>query len=435
VLKNMVGSTDILLDALLGTGTKLPLKGELKKGLERISAVIADLDEEPYVVAVDCPSGLDCDTGEIAPSALSADLTVTLAAAKTGLVRFPGAERVGEIAIADIGIQDGMQELARIRLEMPTARDLRRWLPKRPASAHKGTFGRLIVNAGSINYPGAAILAGGAAYRVGAGLVTMGVPASIMGMVVGQLPEATWLVLPHEMGVINQAAWDVLSEELEGTDALLIGPGFGREQVTRSYLEALFGQVSAGKRASIGFAGTSKADEEHDEAGEDKRALPACIIDADGLNLLSELEDWPERLPKGTILTPHPGEMSSLTGDPVEDIQADRVEVARRWAAAWGHVVLLKGAFSVIAAPDGRTAVIPFATPALARAGTGDVLAGAVAGLRTQGMAAYEAAVLGAYLHGRAGEIAADYAGSTASVLAGDVSLALAEAMAEVEFG
>lgn len=435
VLKNMVGSSDILIDALLGTGTRLPLKGDLKKGLERVLTVIEEREGEPYVVAVDCPSGLDCDSGEIAEEALRADLTVTLAAAKTGLLRFPGAESVGEIVVADIGMSDTLAELAEIELEMATDQELRDWLPERPASAHKGTFGRLIVNAGSINYPGAAVLAGAAAYRVGAGLVTMGVPASIMGMVVGQLVEATWLVLPHEMGVINQAAWDVLSKELDETDALLIGPGFGREQVTRSYLESLFGRVPAGKRATIGFLGSSRSPSDEDEDDRGGAALPPCVIDADGLNLLSEIENWPQRLPKDTILTPHPGEMSRLTGESVEDIQADRVGAARSWAAEWGQFVLLKGAFSVVAAPDGRAVVIPFATPALARAGTGDVLAGAVAGLRAQGVGAFKAAILGAYLHARAGEIAGEYAGSTASVLAGDVSLALSEALAEIEFG
>jgi hydroxyethylthiazole kinase-like uncharacterized protein yjeF len=427
VLTNLVDSADVLIDALLGTGTSLPLRGEIKKGLQRVGAALERLGGRPYVVAVDCPSGLDCDSGEVAAEALCADLTVTLAAAKVGLVQFPGANYVGELVIADIGIPQEQKELSGVELEMPTPDVLRDWLPKRPRDAHKGTFGRLIVNAGSVNYPGAAVLAGEAAYRVGAGLVTMAVPASIQVLIVGTLPEATWLLLPHEMGVVAEAAKEILAEELKGTEALLVGPGFGREEATKSYLEALFGGRVPSKRHPIGFV-TETTPEETQQPN----PLPPCIVDADALNLLSELEDWPKRLPAGTILTPHPGEMSRLTGEAVSEIQADRLGCARRWATQWGQVVVLKGAFTVVASPDGRAALIPFATAALARAGTGDVLAGAISGLRAQGLAPFEAAVLGAYLHGRAGEIAAEYAGTSASVLAGDVASALAEAIAEI---
>jgi NAD(P)H-hydrate epimerase len=156
------------------------------------------------------------------------------------------------------------------------------------------------------------------------------------------------------------------------------------------------------------------------------------IVDADGLRLLGELPEWPRRLPERSILTPHPGEMAALTHETVDTIQMDRLASARAWAEQWAHVVVLKGAHTVVAEPGGRAAVLPFATAALARAGTGDVLAGAIVGLRAQGIAAYEAAVLGAYLHGRAGELAAERWGVTDGVLAGDVAERLPAAIAEV---
>lgn len=161
-------------------------------------------------------------------------------------------------------------------------------------------------------------------------------------------------------------------------------------------------------------------------------ALPPLIVDADGLNILSRLQDWAQRLPAGTILTPHPGEMARLTGEDTAALQADRQETARRYAAAWGHVVLLKGAFTVVAAPDGRAVLLPFANPGLASAGTGDVLAGVIVALRAQGLGAFEAAAAGAYLHGLAGELARGQFGA-AGMAAGDVARALPEAFRRLE--
>ena len=163
--------------------------------------------------------------------------------------------------------------------------------------------------------------------------------------------------------------------------------------------------------------------------------MPPLVLDADALKLLTKMEEWASLIPKESILTPHPGEMSVLTGLSVEKIQDNRLSTAKEWSKKWGHVVVLKGANTVVASPGGRVMVIPIATPALAKAGTGDVLAGVIVGLRGQGMAAYEAAALGAYLHGRAGQLAAEIYQTTASVMAGDVIDALPEALAEVEAG
>jgi NAD(P)H-hydrate epimerase len=426
VLDNMLESADIVIDGVLGTGFRLPLKGSAKDVLARAKKKLEQAERMPFLAAVDCPSGVDCDSGEAALETLAADLTVTLAAAKPGLLRFPGANYVGDILVADIGIPRTQKELNAVAREMVDKDMVRAWLPPRPKDAHKGTFGRAVVVAGSVNYPGAAALAGMGAYRVGAGLVTMAVPGNIQTLIAVLLPEATWIVLPHEIGVIAESAADVLYEELESTTALLVGPGFGLDPSTERFMGRLLGEARASGKSKIGFAGGRET------ADGEAIPMPPSVFDADGLKLLARIEDWPKRIPAGSILTPHPGEMAVLTGETREDIQANREKAAVNWAKEWGHVVVLKGAHTVVAAPDGRMGVLPFATPALARAGTGDVLAGAIVGFRAQGVEAYEAAVLGAYVHGRAGELAAEMVGSEASVLAGDVAAALPKALAEL---
>lgn len=426
VLRNAIGNCDLLLDAILGTGMKLPLKGSAQDVLGAAQGMLAKMHPRPVVAAVDCPSGMDCDSGEVAPETLRADLTVTLAAAKAGLLRFPGAERVGELVIGDIGISPDQKELKQVELDLADAVLVEGWLPPRPRDAHKGTFGRVLIVAGSVNYPGAAALAGMGAYRSGAGLVTLAVPAPIQGWLVPSLPEATWLVLPHELGVIDDTAVEILTETLERYEAILIGPGFGMEEATKAFLSKLLGRSAGRERGPLGFLERDAGDRSS------PHPLPPCVFDADGLKLLREVDDWTELLPDMSVLTPHPGEMAVLTGDSIEDLQQDRVASARTWARKWGHVVLLKGAYSVVAEPGGRTSVIPIASSALASAGTGDVLAGMIAGLIGQGLGAYEAAVLGAYLHARAGVLAQAYLETQRSVVAGDVVDSVPVAIAEL---
>jgi len=426
VLRKLVRRADLIVDAVLGTGFSLPLKGVARDVLRTVKKVLTNRERRPMVVAVDCPSGLDCDSGQLAKEALDCDLTVTLAAVKPGLINFPGAEAVGKLVVADIGIPDDQKEIARINLELATRETVRGWLPDRPKDAHKGTFGRALIVAGSINFPGAAVLAGLGAYRVGAGLVTLAVPAPIQQMLVPQLPEATWVILPHQLGVIAEGAAAVLEEELEQTQAMLLGPGFGQDPSTEAFLQELLGAEAGLARGQIGFTHS------RDRKEVQTLNMPPCVVDADGLKLIKRISGWPDLLPENSVLTPHPGEMAVLTERPKSDIQADRVAAAMSWAKTWGHVVVLKGAFTVVASPDGRTTVMPFASPALARAGTGDVLAGAIVGFRAQGLKAYQSAVMGSFLHGRAGELAAEMVGSDASVLAGDVADALSEAMKEL---
>lgn len=451
VLKNLVANADVVIDALFGTSLRLPIKGDAAKMLQAVHAALnqrrtdrpaphsvapadpPDLlrDSTPIVIAVDCPSGLDCDTGELDKNTIPADETVTFAAAKPGLFQFPGAEAVGLLHVGDIGLPDKLPELDDIPLTLIDAADTGARLPDRKRDSHKGTFGKTMIVAGSLNYTGAAYLAAAAAYRVGAGLVTVGAPQIIMPTLAGMLPEATWILLPHDMGVINEAAVKVLRKELASYSALLVGPGLGREDVTAEFMREMLNPKEEIRHSrAIGFI---PANNDEDETDSSSAGLPPLVIDADGLNLLSEMDDWPKLLPPDTILTPHPGEFARLAGLETADVQADRLALAQEKAAAWDCVVVLKGAFTVVAAPDGRTALLPFATAALASAGTGDVLSGAITGLRAQGLAPFDAAVAGAWLHGMAGVRAAEFLNTTASVVAGDVLELLSDAYSLAE--
>jgi NAD(P)H-hydrate epimerase len=415
-LADLLGDHLVLLDGILGTGARLPLKKDLAEVLGFVRQTLAEIEIPPRVVAVDCPSGVDCDTGEAAVECLPAELTVTMAAIKAGLLRFPAHNLVGELRLVGIGKLDGLEAWESLTCLVADADLVRASLPPRPLDAHKGAFGAALVVAGSVNYTGAALLAGQAAYRVGAGWVTLAVPAPLHTILAGQFPEATWVLLPHDMGVIAADAAHVLREALDRPTAMLLGPGFGLEDATRDFLSRLLGVETPTHRRGLGFVQSASG------AGPaTSTSLPPLVCDADGLKLLAQLPGWPARLPALAVLTPHPGEMAVLTGLSRDEIQADRLGVVRRFAKEWGHVVVLKGAFTVIASPDGRSTVIPVATPALARAGTGDVLAGLIVGLRAQGVAAFPAAVDGAWIHAQAGLRAAEALGNTASVLPSDV--------------
>jgi hydroxyethylthiazole kinase-like uncharacterized protein yjeF len=442
-LRGLLSSADVLVDALLGVGVSLPLRGDLRELLDTVREILAErrvprefaqvvpsalVQSGPCVVAVDCPTGLDCDSGELDPASLYADVTVTFAYPKVGLLRFPGAEAVGEIAVVDIAIPPELAE--DVALVMATSELVHGWLPERPRSAHKGTFGRALLVVGSINYVGAAALSGAAATRVGAGLVTMALPMPIQPAVSAHLTEATYLLLPHDMGVVSAGAVKVLQEKVGDYEALLLGCGLTQEDETVAFVHRLLGLKRSERRGHIGFVSNLQEEET------DRPPLPPLVVDADGLNALAKAEQWWTALPADTILTPHPGEMARLMGGDatIKDVQADRDGVALRMAAEWSAVVVLKGAFTVVAAPDGRLVVIPFANSGLATAGSGDVLAGAIVGLRAQGMGAFEAAAGGAYLHGLAGELARADLGDMGMV-AGDLPPRLPLALQRVRSG
>ncbi len=428
-LSASIASADIFIDGLLGTGTKLPVRGEVGEVLREAGRLVLAQSEPPLVVAVDCPSGIDCDTGEVTEHCIAADLTVTMAAVKQGLLRLPAYDYVGDLQVVDIGLPEDLPGLAGLPVEVAGASLVARILPPRPSDSHKGTFGTAVVAAGSVNYTGAALLAAKAAYRVGAGLVTLAVPSPLHPALAGQFPEATWLLLPHELGVISRDAASVLVTSLSRASALLVGPGLGIENTTADFLQRLLQAASgaAPAAAQMGFVGASE-----NAAPGAGRILPPMVVDADGLRLLTRIPDWHRRLPAESVLTPHPGEMAVLTGLSKDDIQRNRVSVAAKYAREWGQVVVLKGAFTLIAAPDGRLTVIPVATAALARAGTGDVLAGLITGLRAQGVDPYGAAIAGAWIHAQAGLFAASTLGNEASVMAGDILDSVADVISDL---
>jgi NAD(P)H-hydrate epimerase len=257
-------------------------------------------------------------------------------------------------------------------------------------------------------------------------LVTIGAPAPTVAALAGNLLEATWLLFPHDMGVLSVNAAPLIREEAANYSTLLIGPGWGHEKTTGELLTRLLSGDAAqpGARRAMGFGGTSAAAEQPAESAK----LPPLVIDADGLNLLAEMDEWWKLLPENTVITPHPGEMARLAKTTTEDVQARRWQIAEEKAREWNLILVLKGAHTLIAAPDGRVTALPFKTSALATAGTGDVLAGTIAGFIAQKLAPYDTAVVGSYLHGLAGEQAAQKLGSERSVVASDVVEALADA-------
>ncbi len=377
-----------VLDGLLGTGNSRPLDYLYKQVLE---AVIAERDgRDLMVVAIDMPSGMDADTGACDAACPTVDLTVTLGFPKPGLFGMPGAARAGELMIADIGIPDDLVEGS--TLELMTDDWAAETLPVRPVDANKGTFGKLLVVAGSVNYTGAALLSCAGALRSGAGLVTLATAASLHPIIAGALPEVTHLPLPEgEPGHIGAAAAASIGTARSTYDAVLAGCGLGQDPGTVKFVRTVARQ---------------------------KSALP-LVLDADALNALAGLKTWWASLPD-CILTPHPGEMARLSGLTAEKVQADRLAAARTHAEKWGKTVVLKGAHTVVAAADGRAMISPFATAALATAGTGDVLAGVIGGLLVQGVTAFEAACLGVYVHGATAARLASVNGDT-GMLASDL--------------
>jgi hydroxyethylthiazole kinase-like uncharacterized protein yjeF len=389
----LLASTTGVIDALLGTGKIRPLEGIFQTTLEKVNA--AKMAHRLRIIAVDLPSGMDADTGAVDPACPAADVTVTLAFTKTGLFNFPGAARAGKIKIVDIGIAASLADS--VNTELLTGAWAGGLLPARPLNANKGTFGKALVIAGSINYIGAAYLACSGAMRVGTGLVTLATTGTVQPIVASKLAEATYLPLPEtKRGIVSVEAADIIRRECAQYNALLVGCGIAQDPSSAEFIVSLL------------F----------------KPGLPPLVLDADALNILAGIPDWWQKIPDNTLLTPHPGEFSRLSGLSIEKVQSDRLTAARKFAAAWRKTVVLKGAFTVIAAPDGHCRVSPFANPGLASAGTGDVLAGIITGLAAQGLNLFDAASLGVSLHGAAGEKIRNEIGDT-GMLASDLLPAL----------
>ncbi|HKB25840.1 MAG TPA: NAD(P)H-hydrate dehydratase [Methylomirabilota bacterium] len=380
---------DVVVDALLGTGARGAPDGLVARLIELINA-----SARP-VVALDVPSGIDADGGEFAGPAVSATVTLTFAGVKRGLVLGPGAGHAGRVEVVPIGVPaaEAWRGVTTFLLERA---DVARHFPRRPRDAHKGTYGHLLIVAGSIGKTGAAALAAMAALRSGAGLVTVATPASQQPVVASLLLEAMTEPLPETAArTLALKAREVVAELAAGRDAVALGPGIGLDEETRQAARALV------------------------------QELPKPMaVDADALSALAGHLDALRGAPAQRCLTPHPGELARLLGVTVAEVQRDRITAAREFATRHNVHLVLKGAGSVIGHPDGRVVVNPTGNPGLASGGTGDVLTGMLGALLARGLAAGDALEGAVYLHGLAGDLAAERMGEE-SLVAGDVIDAL----------
>ena len=379
----------LVIDALLGTGLTSEVGGLFRQAIEWINGANVP------VLAVDIPSGVDADTGRILGVAVRATATVTFAAAKLGQIIHPGAACAGELHVADIGMPAVLLDQVPDALGFVDRETAAALVPVRPADGHKGTFGHLLLFAGSAGKTGAAALAAVAGLRSGAGLVTLATGTGEQPVLAAKLTEAMTAALPETEGGIGLQAYEELRELWAGKEALALGPGLGQMPETAALIRRLVVECP----------------------------LP-LVIDADGLNALSGHAELLGQREAATILTPHPGEMARLLGATVRDVEGDRIGVARRFAQEHRVVLVLKGARTLIAFPDGQLRINSTGNPGMASGGMGDVLTGLLGGLLAQGMKATDAAVLGVYLHGLAGDrLAARLgdAGLLASELAGEL--------------
>ena len=380
-LRRLVRRSRLVIDAVLGTGRSRPLSGPVGDAMLQLRQT-RESPNPPKLLALDLPTGLNPDTGEVDPACPQFDLTLSLGYPKAGLLRFPGAERTGQLRVLDIGVPPGLPEEQSVDVEMLTPEWAASSMPRRALDSHKGTHGHALVVAGSRHYVGAAWLASQASVRAGAGLTTLASPEGVYRTAAAKGAEAIHLPLPEDAdGRIDPSASDVILNSERRFSAILAGCGMGWSEGTTEFLRRLF------------YFGRSEL------------SGLSVLVDADGLNNLSGIDDWHTWITSPLVLTPHPGEMSTLTGIPVSVIQADRIATAREWSERWGATVVLKGAYSVIAAPGKPVQIAPFANPGLATGGTGDVLSGVIVSLLAQGLSPYEAAALGVYLHASAAEI------------------------------
>lgn len=422
-LQELLAQSTLVIDALLGMGVSRPVQGELAA---IIALVNKQRSHDPYqVLAIDMPTGIHSDSGAVMETALQAERTVATGLPKRGLMVYPGRGFAGTIALAEIGIPADKVET--VMSQTISREEAKRLLPARPEDSHKGTYGKVLVVAGSLHFPGAAALAVTGAGRVGAGLVTLATARSTLGWVT-RPPEVTLLPLPETApGTIGAEAVDEVYKLLEnypGYTAILVGSGLGQEEPTRLFIHRMLGLEPPRKLSRVGFRVHEVEGELAQTTRRAHEELPATVLDADGLNNISRFEHWHERLHRERfVLTPHPGEMNRLVkleNLDIDVLTGDRVQITIDAAVRWGQVVVLKGASTVIAAPDGRSVVHAMGNPALATAGTGDVLAGVIVGLLAQGVALYDAAVLGVYLHSQAGLLVREELGE-AGAMAGDL--------------
>jgi NAD(P)H-hydrate epimerase len=396
-LAERIERADVVVDALLGTGFSGMPRGRIAEGIALAGRA------RGAVVAIDAPSGIDCRSGLAAGDAVRADLTVTLAAPKIGLHLYPGRGFAGEIVTVPIGMPPEALERVGAQTSLFDAETAGALVEPRPRDAHKGRFGRILIVGGSPAYTGAPLLAGRAALRAGGGLVTLGVPASLQPLYAARVEELMTFPLPDRDGVHTGEGASLLLAEPERFDVLAVGPGFARGKDQEEFLRRLLARWEG-----------------------------PLVIDADGIRALAKKTEWVAASKARVVLTPHLGELEALTGVGRADILADRVGFLREHSASLCSVLLLKGNPTLVADPLGEVTVNTTGNPGMATAGSGDVLTGTIAGLLGSRREAPEAARLGVWLHGRAGDLAAGVKGE-AGLIAGDIIESLPAAIRPLE--
>ncbi len=397
-LTRLAQTANIAVDAMLGTGLKGPVRGMIADAVRLLSGLSCP------VVAVDTPTGIDNDSGEVPGDAVKANVTVTMALPKLGHLFFPARGYTGDLEVVDIGIPPDIEARSESRIFATCRRRVKETLPSRNPDCHKGHCGRVLVAGGSPGYTGAVALAAGAAVRSGAGLVHAAVPAALNAILENKLTEAMTLPVAG-CGENNRFGGEEglaqLLEFASGMDAVALGPGMGTAPESVVFVKRFL----------------------------DRLETP-CVIDADGLNCLAS-DPGPVR-GKPVILTPHPGEMARISGKTITEITGDPVDAALSVSADFGVVVVLKGAPTVTALPDGRLFVNTTGNPGMATGGTGDVLTGLIAGFAASGMPVDEAAVAAVYIHGLAADFAFENLG--VHLAAGDITDLIPDAVVSLFF-
>ncbi len=369
-LINCLPDCDLIVDAIFGTGLTRKPAGHFFTAIETINSACCP------VVSVDLPSGLNSDTGQLVGTGVRAALTTTYGLAKPGLFLGHGPEHTGALAIIDIGLPARALVDANLQTELLEADSVKTWLPPRPISSHKGSFGHLLVVAGSHGMSGAALLCARGALRAGAGLVSLVAPERLQAIFATALPEAMTIpLMTANAGHVTPGDLRSILSATRGKSAAVLGPGLGQDKGTGEVVAELYHQLE----------------------------IP-LVVDADGLNLLATRGTDLNNAPAPRILTPHPGEMSRLTGISVAKIQADRLNIAREFATGNNIFLVLKGNGTVVASPDGSLAINATGNSLLATGGSGDVLAGLIGGLLAQGLSPRKSAGLAVFIHGRAAD-------------------------------
>jgi len=384
---------DLIIDAMLGTGVKGSLKGVFADCVKHINSLNCP------VLAVDIPTGVNADTGAIDDPAIIATHTATMALPKRGLLFSPGREHVGQLNVIDIGMPPKVIDIKNPDVWRLEEEDIASLLPNRSPDTYKNKCGTVAVIAGSIGFTGAAALTSEAVLRAGAGLCYLCIPKSLNNIIETKLTEViTWPIEDNGGGILQMNNNDLI-KNINNQDVVAIGPGIGRHKKTEELIFHLLHVLNK-----------------------------PMVLDADGLNICADNIQAVKNYKGEMILTPHPGELSRLTGLPVKEIMTNPVEITQKFSGAWNKILVLKGSPSLIGFPDKRIFINPTGNAGMATAGSGDVLTGMIAGLMAQGLSAENAALAGVYLHGMAGDIAKNSFGELGMV-AGDILNAVPEAI------